>query len=404
MGNQNSVTGPLEGLNVLELSNVIAGPFAASLLADYGANVIKVELPGVGDSFRRFGPFHAGEPLRWATMSRNKKCITLDLRNPKGLDIAKQLVQRTDLVIENFRPGILDKWGLTYDVMREVNKRIVVLRISGYGQSGPYREKAGFGMAATAFSGYTYTLGYSDRPPTSPPISLADYLAGYMGAVASLAALMYMKNNPEEEGQEIDLALYEPLFRIMEGTLHNYTFNGVVQERGESVSSSVSPVGVFLTKDKKWVTIVASTDRTFDRLAECIGRQDMLTDPRFNTNSERVKHNEETLQAVQDWCDGLARSEIITRLDKAGVPASPVNSIADIVEEPHFIARENIVEVEHPQLGSFKMPAILPKFSKTPGKIRFPGPSLGEHNREIYCGMLGMKPEEFETLRQEGVI
>jgi formyl-CoA transferase len=389
---------------VLDIGTMIAAPFGASLLADFGADVIKVELPGSGDSSRGLLPQAEGVSLRWACLNRNKRCITLDLKAPAGREVFLKLVATADLVIENFRPGTLDRWGLDYATLQAANPRIVVVHISGYGQTGPYREQAGFGTPATAFSGVTYLMGYPDRPPVSPPFSLADYVAGMTAALAGMMALYHRDTQPTDAGQEVDVSLYEPLFRMLEFLVGEYDLRGIVRERTPGVSAGASPTGTYQTADGHWVVLVTSTERTWQRLPAAIGRPELLDDPRFATNADRVRHDAVLQEILVAWFAGLPYAEARARLDAAGCPVSPVYSIADIAADPHYQARENFVEVTHPTLGTLKMPGIVPKFSQTPGAVAFAGPELGAHNAEVLQGLLGLSAEELTRLRAEGVV
>ncbi|MFZ5946191.1 MAG: CaiB/BaiF CoA transferase family protein [Bacillota bacterium] len=396
--------GPLKGLRVLEIANVIAGPFAGSLFADYGADVIKIELPQIGDPFRQFMPTLNGESLRWPTMARNKRCISLDLRVKRGKEIFLSLLKTTDIVIENFRPGIIEKWGIGYEEMKRVNPKIILVRISGYGQTGPYREKAGFGTPSTAFSGYTYLQGYPDRPPVSPPISLSDYVAGLFGVIGGLSSLTAILNGELQEGQVIDVSLYEPLLRFLDGVVTEYGINGKIPERTPMITGSASPSDIFQTKDNKWVIIVASTQRTWERLAQVMKREDLISNEKFETNPQRVKNNELLTGIIGKWVKGFTMNEICRVLDENGIPVSPVNSVADIMENDQFIVRQDIISIPHPLFGDINMPNIFPFFSQTPCTVRHIGPALGEHNREVYISELGMSEEEYQQLQDLGII
>ncbi|MGI5837544.1 MAG: CaiB/BaiF CoA transferase family protein [Chloroflexota bacterium] len=397
--------GPLVGVRVIDLATVFAAPFAATLLADFGADVIKIELPGSGDAVRAFSPLSKGVPGPWTTISRNKRCISLDIRKEKGKELLKKLVARSDLLIENFRPGTMEKWGLGYDVLKQVNPRLVMVRISGYGQTGPHSGKAGFGTPATAFGGLTYMQGYPDRPPVSPPVPLADYMTGIFGALAAVMALYHLKGREDVEGQQVDLALYESVFRVLETAIVQYDLTGTVRERAGHALQESAPNGAFLCKDGKWVILGTSTERTFARLAEVMERVDLLSDPRFDTNPHRVEHREEILAIVQKWVSQFTYSELQKLADENGIPVSPIQSMADIFEDPHYKARANLIQVEHPVLGKVTMPGIVPKFSGTPGAVRFPGPvAIGAHNREVYVDELGLSIEELESLKAEDVI
>ncbi|WP_312340034.1 CaiB/BaiF CoA transferase family protein [Anaerospora hongkongensis] len=397
------MSGALEGIRVLDASTVIAGPFGAALLGDFGADVIKIEMPGSGDSGRNMGPLYEGKSLRWAAFARNKKSITLDLRKEEGKNLFLKLVKKSDLIIENFRTGTLDKWGLDIQTIKKANPKIIVIRITGYGQTGPYAHLAGFGTPATAFSGLTYMTGYPDRPPVNPPISLCDYLAGLYSAFAAMVCVYYRDVN-HGTGQEVDLSLYESVFRMLEGAIANYDIAGEITERRPSISGSASPSGTFKTKDDKWVVLVCSTDRTFEYFAHGIGRSDLLEDNRFNTNGARVKNNMLVEEIVIDWMSRHEYQEVKAILDKAGAPMSLVYSMEDIFEDPHYAARENIIEIEHPDFGTIKMPCVVPKLSAMPGKVKWGGPKLGAHNQDVYENLLGLTPEEIGDLKKREII
>lgn len=396
--------GPLQGVRVLDIGTMIAAPYGASLLADFGAEVIKVEMPGDGDSSRALLPQVDKHSVRWATLGRNKKCVTLNLKSAAGRDLFLGLVRQSDLIIENFRPGTLDRWGLDYETLKQANPGIILVHISGYGQTGPNRELAGFGTPATAFSGVTYLMGHPDRPPVSPPFSLADYVAGMMGAFAGVMALYYRDRNGGDAGQEIDVSLFEPLFRMLEFLIAEYDKLGIVRERTPFLSGGASPAGTYQTADGRWVVLVCSTQRTWERLPPAIGRPDLLDDPRFRTNRDRVQHNDELDPIIVEWFASLPYSEAKARLDEYGCPASLIYSIKDIFDDPHYQDREAIVEVRHPTMGTLKMPGIVPKFSRTPGRVAFAGPELGEHNHEVYGELLGLSEERLRELQQDGAI
>jgi formyl-CoA transferase len=397
--------GPMTGVRVIDLGTMFAGPFTASLMADFGADVLKVELPKTGDSNRGMAPVVDGVPGTWTILSRNKRSISLDIRKEKGKEILKKLVAKTDVVVENFRPGTLEGWGLGYDVLKGVNPRLIMIRISGYGQTGPFSTKAGFGTPATAFSGFTYLQGYPDRPPISPPLAMADYVTGIFGAMAAAMALYHLKDSNDPEGQQVDLALYEAVFRILEQLVAEYDLTGKVRERAGHISQGAAPAGAFQCGDGKWVIMVTSTDRTFARLAEVMGRMDLLSDPRFDIGAHRSANRDAITQIVQDWFLQHSTQEITKILDDNGVPVSPILSIADIFQDPQYRARENLVQIEHPVLGKVTMPGIVPKFSATPGAVRWPGPAtIGQHNHEVYVDELGFTAEEIESLKAEAVI
>lgn len=395
--------GPLTGVRILDLSTMIAAPFGATLLGDFGAEVIKIEMPNRGDSLRSMGPFKDVEPLRWPALARNKQSLTLDLHGAEGQEILKKLVSKSDVVIENFRPGTLEKWGIGYEVLKEANPDLILIRVSGYGQTGPYAEKAGFGTPATAFSGFTYLHGYTDRPPISPSFSLVDYITGVYVAFATASALYY-RDAKDGVGQMVDMGLYESVFRMMEFLVADYDQNGIVKERSPGLSGHSSPAGTFQTKDQHWIVLVTSSDRTFERLAAAMGREDMLKDDRFYTNKVRLENFDLTNSIVDDFVKSMNRDDLQTLLDSYGVPISPINSIKDIFEDPQFKSRENIVEIEHPRLGSIKMPGVIPKFSETPGAIRNVGPDLGENTDHILKELVGLTDAEIIALKNRNIV
>ncbi len=397
------MSGPLKGVRVIDAATVIAGPFGASLLSDFGAEVIKVEMPGKGDPSRGMGPLLDGESLRWPTYSRNKKNITLDLRKEEGKNIFLKLVEKSDIIFENFRTGTFDKWGLDYETLKKHNPNIIVIRVTGYGQTGPYAQLAGFGTPCTAFSGLTGITGFPDRAPVSPPISMADYVAGLYAAFAALLCLYY-RDTENGTGQEVDVSLYEGLFRWLEGHIGWYDQTGKNRDRAPTIKGSASPSGTYRTADDKWAVLVCSTDRTFEYFAKAIDREDLLEDERFNTNGSRVKNSELVDQIVSDWMGKYDWAYVKSHLDKFGVPVSLVFTMDDIFADAHYAARENLVEVEHPKFGKLRMPGITPKLSVTPGEVKWPGAKLGSFNDEVFGELLGMKDEEVAELKEKGII
>jgi formyl-CoA transferase len=398
--------GPMRGVRVLDLTTMFSGAFGASLLADFGAQVIKVELPGGGDPVRAMAPARDGVSLTWAVLSRNKQAVTLDIRKAEGRELLLRLAAQSDVMFENFRPGTLDRWGLDAATLRAANPGLVIVRVSGYGQTGPHRDKAGFGTPATAFSGLTWLTGFPDRPPVNQPFPLADYATGVFAALGAVMALYHRDGREGSgQGQEVDIALYESLFRLLETVVPAYDQLGIVAERRGNAMGVASPVGTFATGDGRWVVLTASTERTWARFCEAIGRADLLDDPRFASNELRVQHNDVLDEIVSDWFATQERDAAIALLDAAGVPVSPINSIADIFADPHYAARENIVEVDHPLLGSVRMPGIIPRFSATPGAVRHAGQHTpGAANAAVYGDLLGLSEEELRRLAQDGVI
>jgi formyl-CoA transferase len=393
----------LQGIRVLDASTVIAAPFATALLGDFGAEVIKVEMPGAGDPFRTLGPYHDKKPMRWASMGRNKKSVTLDLRVSKGKEIFLQLAAKCDVLVENFRTGTLDKWGLDIETLHKANPKLVVTRVTGYGQTGPYAQVAGFGTPATAFSGMTYLTGFKDRPPVSPPFSLVDFISGLYAAMSTMMAL-YHRDVLKGEAQEIDISLYESIFRMLEIPVADYHKNHLIRERVPGLSGTSSPGGTYETKDGKWAVLVCSTDRTWEYCAKAMGREDLLSEPLYATMRDRVTNNASLDVIVRDWVKSRDYPEVKEICDREGVPLSLIYSIEDIFNDPHYAARDNIVELPDPGLGSIKMPGIVPKFSKTPGAIKWTGPALGQHNGEVYKKLLGLGDADLAALEEEKII
>ena len=395
--------GALSGIRVLDVATFIAAPFCATLLAEFGAQVIKVEMPGQGDPCRQLGQKYNGVGLTWAQEARNKRGVTCDLRNPKGQEIVKELARHSDVLVENFRPGTMERWNLGYDVLEELNPRLVMVRVSAYGQTGPYREKPGFGRVAQAFGGLTYLAGDPDRPPVNPGSpTIADYLAGLFGGFATMVALE--ERHTSGKGQCIDISLYESVFRILDNLTMAYDKLGIVRERMGTATPNVVPHNHFPTKDGKWVAIACTSDRIFDRLATAMGREEMARDPKYDTGAKRVENREEVDAIVTEWTGSFELKELVRLLDAQEVPVSGINSIADIFEDPQFQARGSIIEVADAVLGTTKMPGIVPRLSRTPGRVEHLAPALGEHNDEVYSGMLGFSSEKIAELKEEGVI
>lgn len=394
--------GPLAGLRVLDMATVFAGPFAAALMGDMGADVLKVEMPGVGDPLRQLGPFSGDVSLTWASSARNKRSMTLDLRKPEGQEILLRLLPEYDLLIENFRPGTIARWGIPIERMREANSELIVVHVSGFGQTGPHAGKAGFGTPATAYSGFAHISGYPDRPPILPSVSLVDYLTGMYAALGGLAALYQLKvrgGGPDE----VDVALYESMFRMLEVVVAEYDVLGTVRERTGNELAASSPAGIYQTKDDQWVVIVTSTERTFARLAAAMDREDLLTDPEFSTNRARLDRRDRMNAIVSDWTAARTRDEVESRLDEFSVPSSAVYDVADIFADEHYRARDMLVQVSHPTLDTITLPGVVPRFHDNPGSIRSAGPLLGEHTEDV-LGSLGLGSAEIDALRSQGVI
>lgn len=394
--------GPLTGLTVLDLSTIVSGGTVTSMLADFGADVVKVEHPRGGDPLRTWGPFVAGQSIWWKIMARNKKSVTLDLSRPRGRQLLLDLATHADVLVENFRPGTLERWDLGPDRLHAANARLIVLRVSGFGQTGPYRRRPGFGTVAEAMSGIVAISGFPDSPPLAPPMPLADEVAGLMGAFAILAALR--ARGDRGAGQVIDVSLYEPLFRLLIPHVTQYTALGIVARRTGNHFPDAAPRNLYRTADGGWIAISATSQRVFERLAAAIGRPGLVEDPRFHDNPARVRHHEALDAILAEWFGAHPEAEALARLDEAGAVAGPVYDVRRILDDPHYAAREDIAVVHDPDAGDLRMPGVVPKFSDTPGAVRHAGPALGAHNGEIYGGRLGLDAAEIERLRADGVV
>ena len=393
----------LDGLSVLDLATFVAAPFCATLLGEFGAEVIKVEQPGRGDDLRRLGtPVRDGLSYWWLVESRNKKSITCNLRVPEGQALVKRLVAGTDVLAENFRPGTLERWRLGWDELRGVNPGLVMVRISAFGQTGPYRERPGFGRIAAAMSGISYLSGYPDRPPVSPGTpTIPDYLAGAMGAFGVLVALEHRRRTGE--GQVVDLGLYEPMLRMLDELVPVYEATGYVRERIGSGTEYVVPHNHYRARDGRWLAIACTNDRMFARLAAAMERPELATD--FPTMAARVRARADLDALVQTWVGSADAADVLRRLDAAEVPCGPVASVRELAEDPHVRARDNIVRTPNPLGGLLAMVGIVPRLTASPGEIVQPGPVVvGAHNEEIYCGRLGLTREDIRALADKGVI
>lgn len=398
--------GPLKGVRILDLSTVIAGPWASTLLSDYGADVVKVELPSRGDPLRDMPPFKDGKPLWWKVTNRNKQGITLDLRTAEGREILGRLVPNFDVLVENFRPGTLDQWGITREWLHGLQPRLTILRVSGFGQTGPYRRKPGFARVFEAMTGFTHLCGEADGPPLHIGFPIADAVAGLFGALGVVSALYELQQGGEQatpQGQEIDCSLMESMLRVLDFLPIEYDQLGVVRGRNGNTSQYAAPGNVYQTQDGRWASIAASTQRIFERLSQALGRPDLLSDPRFATNAQRVAHRHllDDIMAAEIGRRTLA--ELRELLDHHQVGFSPIYDIHDVFNDPQIQAREAIVPVPDPDFGSVRMQAVTPVYSRTPGRIRAVGPSLGEHNERIYTE-IGLSPAELEDLTRRGII
>ena len=395
---------PLKGLRVLEMGQMIAGPFAASTLAGFGAEIIKIERPKTGDPLRNWRKVYEGTSLWWISMGRNKKSITLNLHHPRGQEIARQIAAKVDLVVENFKPGTMEKWGMGYADLKALNPGIIMVRISGWGQTGPYAERPGFASVAESIGGIRYTSGYPDRPPVRSGISLGDSLAGLHAALGALTAV-YHRDVNGGEGQVVDVAIYESVFNMMESTLAEFDKLGHVRERSGAKLEGIVPSSTYSTRDGKSIVIGANGDSIYKRLMHAAGRDDLADDARLASNQGRVEHEPLIDRALEEWAQQHTYEELHAALVQAEVPCGPVYSIADIVRDPQYQARDAWEEVGLGAPGdTVKIPAVFPKLSQTPGRTEWTGPSLGAHNDEIYQGLLGFSSEEMGQLQDEGVI
>lgn len=394
----------LAGLRVLDISNVIAGPFAAGLLADFGAEVVKAELPGGGDALRGMPPHKEGKSLLWKAVNRNKRAITLDLRKPEGQDLFKRLLPHFDVLVENYRPGTLDRWGLDRDTLWRLKRTLIVLRVTGFGQTGPYRNYAGFARLFEAYSGLTYITGEPGGAPTHPSYPIGDPISGVFGAFGVLLALLHRQKNPDAPGQEIDLSCTEAMMRLLEGLPIEYDQIGLVHERLGSSNAFVAPAGVFRSGDGEWVTFTAATQSVFERFCRLIGRPELIADPRYADNRARMAHRDDLNAIVARWIGERPLADVVSELSKAGVSVAPIYSNRQILEDPHFRARHAIVRVKDEDFGSVAVAGVVPRLSATPGEARSAGPAPGAHNAEVYGEWLGLSAAEQDALRSTGVI
>lgn len=395
--------GPFENIRVLDLATVMAGPVSATLLGDFGADVIKVEEPLRGDTLRNLGGKRGGD-LFWAQEGRNKRCITLNLRVNEGQEILARLAARADVLIESFRPGTMEKWNLGPDRLCDENPSLIYLRVSGYGQTGPYRERGSFDRVATAFSGVTYASGEEDGPPMRSGFALADYMGAAYNAFAVAMALYERIAGGEGRGQVIDLALYEPMLRSSEASAVVFDRYGVTRERTGNRHPAAVPGGVYQSADGRWISLFAAPDHIFRRLCLAMGRPELVEDPRFIAADGRRLNAEELEALVGDWVAGRSAAQCLEVLLAEDVPSGPVNSIKDLFEDPHTTARENFVQVEDHSGDPLRMVGVIPRLSRTPGAIRHAGRPLGADNHQVYGEWLGLSPGEVDRLRASGVL
>ncbi|MGE0882045.1 MAG: CaiB/BaiF CoA transferase family protein [Blastocatellales bacterium] len=395
---------PLEGVRILEMGQLLAGPFASMLLGWFGAEVIKIEPPQTGDPLRNWRKVYRGTSLWWYSLSRNKKSVTLNLKTARGQEIARQLVSKVDVVMENFKPGTLEKWGLGYEDLKKINPRLIMARISGYGQTGPFSHKPGYANVAEGFSGMRYVTGFPDKPPSRANLSMGDTLAGLHAALGILLSLYHRDAQKSGEGQMVDVAIYEACFNLMESLIPEFDKLGEIRERQGAKLTGIVPSNTYPTKDGRYIIIGGNGDSIFHRLMIAAGRADLANDPRLANNEGRVKHEPMIDAALTEWASNHNYDELISELEKADVPSGPILNAAEIASHPHYIERGMFEDFPLSENETVKLPTFSPKLSETPGQTNWIGPSLGAHNRDVYLGMLEMNEEEIVKLMEEGVI
>jgi formyl-CoA transferase len=397
-----SATGPLAGLRVIEMGQLLAGPFCGQLMGDFGAEVIKIEQPGRGDPMRDWGREKAnGASLWWPVVSRNKKCITLNAREKAGQELILSLVGKSDFLIENFRPGTLEKWNLDYEALRRVNPGLILVRVTGFGQTGPYAKRAGYGAIGEAMGGLRYVVGSPDRPPSRMGISIGDTLAATFACVGALSALHHRHNTGQ--GQVVDSAIYEAVLNVMESLISEYDATGFVRERTGAILPNVAPSNVYPTRDGEHL-IAANQDSVFTRLTAAMGQPALAQDERYRTHNARGQHQQELDELISAWTATLDGESLEALLNEHGVPNGRIYRAPEMLEDAHFKARDAIVRLAHPAFGEIAMQNVAPKLSSTPGNIRFAGASLGQHNEEIYGNLLGLSAERRSELAEAGII
>lgn len=394
---------PLSGIRVIEVGQLLAGPFTGTMLAYYGAEVIKVEPPGAGDPIRQWREVKNGTSYWWRSLGRNKKCVTLDLKTDRGRELLKALIMEADVLIENFRPGVMEKWGLGPALFEQEHPALVYARISGYGQDGPMAQKPGFASVCEGFSGFRYVNGFPGQAPVRPNLSLGDSLASLHAAFGILMALLHRNKVGVGKGQVVDVALYESMFNMMEAVVPEYSGAGVIRQPSGTTVTGIVPTNTYRCGDGKYVVIGGNGDSIFKRLMEAIGREDLAEDPRLATNQGRVEHEAEIDQVLNDWTDSLASEQVLACLEEARVPSGPIYSVADMFNDPQYKARQMLesVTVDGEELT---IPAISPKLSHTPGSTEWPGPEVGSHTREVFGELLGMTETELVELMAQGVL
>lgn len=395
--------GPLSDIRVVEMGQLLAGPFCGQLLADFGAEVIKCEQPGIGDPMRQWGrekPY--GKSLWWPVVARNKKSLTINLRTPEGQSIVHNLIKSCDILIENFRPGTMERWNLGYEKLKEINPRLIMVRVTGFGQTGPYSSRAGYGSIGEAMGGLRYVVGDPSTQPSRMGISIGDELAATYACLGAMMALHARERTGV--GQIVDSAIYEAVLAMMESMVTEYSVAGYIRERTGPILPNVSPSNVFNTKDGKLLLIGANQDTVFTRLADAMDRPELATDPRYATHAARGEHQEELDALIDDWTKTIDLEPLQEKLNEAGVPCGLIYTTPDMLEDPHFKARNAIVDVEHPDFGTIKMQNVAPRLSNTPGSIRHVGPELGEHTDQVLKDILEYSDDQVKVWRDTGIV
>lgn len=395
-------TRPLEGVRVLELGQLIAGPFAGSMLAYFGAEVIKVEPPGKGDPIRQWRVVRGGTSLWWHSIGRNKKCITIDLKQERGRALVRDLAGHCDVLVENFRPGVMEEWQLGPEDLRATNPALVYTRVSGYGQTGPYANKPGFASVCEAMSGFRYVNGFPGEAPVRPNLSIGDTIAALHAVLGTTLALLARKNHGAA-GQVVDVAIHEAMFNLLEAVVPEYSGAGVIREPAGTTVTGIVPTNTYRCKDGRFVVIGGNGDSIFKRLGCAIGRADLAGDPELATNVGRVQHQRRIDEAIAHWCSGLVSAEVIDLLEAAEVPVGPIYNVADMFEDPHFRARE-LFEDFTVDGAPLTIPALLPKLAETPGHTDWTGPAIGSHNEEIFSRLLNLDERALAELARDGII
>ncbi|HMB08966.1 CaiB/BaiF CoA-transferase family protein [Saliniramus sp.] len=397
------LSGPLTDLRVIEMGQLLAGPFCGQLMADFGAEVIKVEQPGSGDPMRQWGREKPhGKSLWWPVIARNKKSVEINAREPEGQEMIRELVRDADILLENFRPGTMEKWGLGYEELSKINPRLIMIRVSGYGQSGPYSRNAGYGAIGEAMGGLRYVVGDPSTPPSRMGISIGDTLAATFACLGGMMALHNMHRTGH--GQVVDSAIYEAVLNVMESLITEYDKADFIRERTGAILPNVAPSNVYPTKDEKFVLIAANQDTVFSRLAGAMGREELASDERYATHSARGKHQAELDDLIAEWTRTMTAAELGPLLDEHGVPRGDIYRAPEMLEDAHFKAREAIVKVAHPVFGDLAMQNVAPRLSATPGRVVSAGPELGEHNDDVFKGLLKLDDARIAELAERGIV